>query len=459
MNLSTWTTEQLLSLASDQAMVNAGQSAADPGKWARCGRSSQGIWGEFSNRGKPPQQTFISLPNIAPSCNCHSRKFPCRHVLGLTLLYKESPQAFNSTVQPAWLPLPGDQKKENNGLLTRHRLYEDQLNKAQTILEAYARWLHDLIHSGLATLPKQPPSYWSSMAQRLQENGLYTLGQELRQLPAITKMPRARTPSLLKKTSQANRPRIKKKKSEGPSDWPLAALQQLGRHYLITQGFANYQQLPPAAQADLRYAAGWFVNPDDPPAKVLRDRWLVIGTRFQGWDKETIQHSWLWGVRSRRFILLSRPFPRQDPAFQPFIIGGTADATLHLLPGAWPFRAQLARLYAFEKQEFMIPVFTSLKEAQSAFGRALSANPWLNLFPLVLGQMEVQRLHKRWYLRDRQGFGWPLPIDFTYGWHLAAMQKNEKTALFGEWNGQFFNPLSFIEGSAPLPMHIINGVK
>lgn len=459
MNLSTWTTEQLLSLASDQAMVSAGQSAADPGKWTRFGRTPQGIWGEFTNRDKPPQQTFVSLPNLAPTCSCFSRKFPCRHVLGLTLLYKETPQNFNASAQPTWLPLPGNQDQETPDEKALRPKYNKQLEKAQAILEAYALWLQDLIHSGLASLPKQPPSFWSSMAQRLRENGLYTLSQELRQLPAAVKMPKARTLSPLAKMNQSSRPRIKKKKNDNHADWPLPTLQKLGRHYLITQGFANYQQLSPAMQADLRFAAGWFSNPDDPPAQTLRDQWLVVGGSYQGLQKKILQQSWLWGHQCQRFLLLTRTFPRKDPQFQPFIIGGTADATLHVLPGAWPFRAQLAQLHTFQKQAFHVAVQTSLQAAQSAFGAALGANPWLDKFPLALGKMEARRLDNRWYLCDGEGCGWPLPAEFAYGWHLAAMQRNEEMALFGEWNGRFFTPLSFFEDAAPLPIHLLSGVK
>jgi hypothetical protein len=458
MSLPTWTTEQLFSLAHDHTLVGAAETVADPLKWSRLACYEGGIWGEFGSRDNAPQHTHVLLPSLALSCDCPSRKFPCRHALGLALLYKRTPGLFPSGSPPSWLPTRTGLPTETAVLIDRH-ITNEQLPKVQAASNAYSLWLQDLIHSGLAGLPKKPLRYWQTMAQRLAENGLLKLAAELRQMPAATKIPRpAQTPAraqagLIQTLSTS------KETSGSDPDWPTLLLQQLGRHYLITQGFARYERLSPAAQADLRYAAGWFAAADDPWAESVHDEWVIAGTYLELRQDENIQHDWLWGQESNRFVLCTRTFPRHDPGFQPFYVGATVDATLNIYPGAWPFRVELETLHEFSSSSKSVPPTTSLKEAQQGFSRALSANPWLDVYPLALGRMDVLRDGQSWLLRDADGYRWPLPENFLYGWHLATFPMQEGLQIFGEWNGRFFTPLSFMESGRWLPMHILRGVK
>ena len=459
MSLTTWTTEQLFSLAHDHAMIGAAETTADPLKWVRLGRHSRGFWGEFSNRDNAPQQTAVTLPNNALSCDCPSRKYPCRHVLGLALLFQRSPHLFLIIDPPAWLKSEAGQTANHPDLAQQRKTYQQQLLKGLDASNAYALWLHDLIHSGLASLPQKPLNYWSNMAQRLAENGLYKLAAELRQLPALSKISQPKNVPAHTKAAQNKTPLIPKETSSIHDDWPTRVLQELSRHYLITQGFARYDQLDYNVQADLRYAAGWFANPDDPPQERLHEQWLVTGSRLELRQNENIHHTWLWGMESARFIQFARPFPRQEPAFQPLIVGTTGLATFDLLPSAWPFRVQVHKLHDFSSLGTPIPAATSLRAAQKGFSRALRANPWLDIFPLTLAQISVRREEGRWFLQDLEGYRWPLPNNFLYGWHLSALPAQDGAQLFGEWNGRFFTPLSFIEDSIWLPLHILQGIK
>src|SRR4051812_14609217 len=100
----TWTTEQVLALAPDPASGKAGKDlAGQRKKWTSLGRDERAAWGECQGSGSKPYQTKIDLSEPAFSCSCPSRKFPCKHGLGLFLLLVQQPAAFAGGPPPAWV--------------------------------------------------------------------------------------------------------------------------------------------------------------------------------------------------------------------------------------------------------------------------------------------------------------------------------------------------------------------
>src|SRR5438034_388094 len=102
----SWTAEQILALAPDAGSQKAGRDLASARKWKTLGRSegAEGaVWGECQGSGKDPYQTQIDLSEPAFRCSCPSRKFPCKHGLGLFLLFAASPGDFAQSEPPAWV--------------------------------------------------------------------------------------------------------------------------------------------------------------------------------------------------------------------------------------------------------------------------------------------------------------------------------------------------------------------
>ena len=77
---------QILALAPDPASAKAGSQLATPRNWSNLGTSDSALWGECQGSGKTPYRTQIDLGGPAFKCTCPSRKFPCKHGLGLYLL-------------------------------------------------------------------------------------------------------------------------------------------------------------------------------------------------------------------------------------------------------------------------------------------------------------------------------------------------------------------------------------
>ena len=95
--------EQIIALAPDAASAKAGRSLATGSKWQNVGQDERALWGECQGSGAKPYQTVIDLNEPAFKCSCPSRKFPCKHALGLFLLVANQPETGKTvTTTPAW---------------------------------------------------------------------------------------------------------------------------------------------------------------------------------------------------------------------------------------------------------------------------------------------------------------------------------------------------------------------
>jgi SWIM zinc finger len=95
----TLSEEAILRVAPDDAAVQAGRDLLRKKSFANLGVSADGTWllGECKGSGKKPYQVSVDLANeTAPvgRCSCPSRKFPCKHCLGLMLAYVSAPTSF-----------------------------------------------------------------------------------------------------------------------------------------------------------------------------------------------------------------------------------------------------------------------------------------------------------------------------------------------------------------------------
>src|SRR3954469_9795992 len=86
-----WTAAQVNSLAPDASSQKAGAKLGVPGPWSDTGyhESERLLWGDCKGSGSKPYQVTVSVADsdTAYACTCPSRKFPCKHALGLLLLW------------------------------------------------------------------------------------------------------------------------------------------------------------------------------------------------------------------------------------------------------------------------------------------------------------------------------------------------------------------------------------
>src|SRR6202451_4563735 len=99
--MQTYSREQVLGLVPDASAAKAGQGQATAGKGASLGRDEQAAWGECQGSGSPPYRCQAALADGATRCSCPSRKFPCKHAIGLLLLLADD--QVPATTRPAWV--------------------------------------------------------------------------------------------------------------------------------------------------------------------------------------------------------------------------------------------------------------------------------------------------------------------------------------------------------------------
>ncbi|HBH54015.1 MAG TPA: hypothetical protein DDY91_19180, partial [Planctomycetaceae bacterium] len=242
------TTEQVTQLAPDSSSAAAGQKLKAPKHWSDLGSSPEALWGKC--QGSALYQVKVDLSNLGSSCSCPSRKFPCKHVLGLLFLCADSPTALPPGEPPEWVvewlqkrqdreqkkaakaetpPKPVDEKAQQKRTEQREARVDEGLARLDL-------WLRDLVRNGLAGLEARPPSFWEEQSRRLvdaQAPGLASRVSALGELPGST------------------------------PDWPPLLLAELGRIKLLLQAWQRRDQLDPPLQAEIRQLLGWNVSQEE----------------------------------------------------------------------------------------------------------------------------------------------------------------------------------------------------
>ena len=255
-----WTEDQVLDQAPDAASVKAGKALANPAKWPLLGASEVALWGEAKGSGKKPYQTRIDLKQIGYKCSCPSRKFPCKHALGLFLLYARSPDLFSTDDPPEWLidwleqrGQRAEKKAEKASkpvdAKAQAKRAEKRMAKVTAGAEELQRWLHDMARGGLATLPERNYQFWQTIAARMVDAQAPGLAAALRSMNDIA--------------------------YHAPG-WEQHAWEKLTQLYLTTAGVARFEQLTPARQEDLKAALG-IPYPQEQLKGEVEDTWWVLG--------------------------------------------------------------------------------------------------------------------------------------------------------------------------------------
>jgi hypothetical protein len=436
-----WTPEQILALAPDAGSARSGRDLAHARKWVAgsLGRSGAAAWGHCQGSGKDPYQTQIDLSEPAFRCTCPSRKFPCKHGLGLFLLLASQPTELPESAPPAWVSewLEGRARKARQRAEKEARKAEggpavaDPAAQAKRAAQRQAKvaaglqdlelWLRDLVRNGLAAAQSQPYSFWETPAARMVDAQAPGVGRLLREMAGL--------PST----------------GEG---WEERLLERLGRLHLLIEGFKRLDALPPETQAEVRGMIGWTQSQEELLGEPgVRDHWLVVGQRMEEEERLRVLRTWLLGRETGRRALVLSFAAFGQPLDRSLLPGSCVEADLVFYPGSYPLRALVKTRHAPATQAESLPGYATVEAAVQAYAAALARAPWLEAFPVPLQAVVPVPWNGGWAARDEAGHVLPVPSRFDRGWHMRALSGGHPLALFGEWNGDFLTPLSaWVEG-------------
>src|SRR5580704_8381113 len=98
-----WDRVRVLALAPDAPSQRAARSLASGRSWPLTGAAEPGaLWGECRGSAATPYRTVVDLSGPAYRCSCPSRKFPCKHVLALLLLWADGSVKDDAGEPPDW---------------------------------------------------------------------------------------------------------------------------------------------------------------------------------------------------------------------------------------------------------------------------------------------------------------------------------------------------------------------
>lgn len=431
-----WTTEQVLALAPDAASTKRGRELATPQKWQALASDGTALWGTCQGSGKTSYQTQIDLREPAFRCSCPSRKFPCKHGLGLFLLLAEQPDLVPRAEPPDWVAEWLTRRSQaaapaaSTSAPTAQATAADPKAQAKRAAAREAKvqagvaelqlWLSDRLRQGLATLPPGGHRLWQDIAARMVDAQAPGLARRLRRLADIDQ-------------------------AEG-ADRIVA---ELGWLHLLLESYGRLESLPPAVQADVRSHIGWTLSQEEvltnPNAVSVADVWRVLGQRTEPEDQGLkVRRTWLQAETSGKLALLL-DFAQGNRTFELVLpLGQGIEAELVFYPSAYPQRAVIKHRQDVVPARRAPAGQRSIGAAIAAYGQACASCPWLELVPLVLTAVTPQRLGQRWWLRDAQGIGLPLatPPESDSNWQLLALSGGHPVTVLGEWDGAALMPLS-----------------
>lgn len=415
------TPEQVAEMAPDPAAAVAGKKLVAVKHWPELGRSSVALWGKC--QGSAVYQVKVDLANLGYNCSCPSRKFPCKHVLGLLMLAAQSPEALAEQANPAWVDdwlVKRRSREETQAAKTDQPAAQAdakaQQKRAQqrgaNIRDGLSRldlWLKDLVRAGLAGVETKPESFWEEQSKRLVDAQAPGLASRVARLSSIAR---------------------------SSPDWVGRLFAELGRIKLLLHAHDRLDALEAPLASDIRQIIGWNVSQTelDQTGERLDDTWVVAGQWVDDDDRVRSQRSWVVGRQTGRTGLILQFSPGGQPFAESIVAGSEQMGTLVFYPGSARLRAKFVhREGAVATLASRPPGCDTIEDFLAGVSAALSRQPWQNAFGGVLRDVTFVRRSDAWLVRD--GSGEALPLAGANHWKGMAISGGHPCDLAVEWDG------------------------
>ncbi|MFG1943058.1 SWIM zinc finger family protein [Nonomuraea sp. NPDC048826] len=426
--IERWSRDQVLSLAPDAPSRKAAQGVAAPGKWQLRGAAGEVLFGECKGSGATPYRACVDLGEPAYRCSCPSRKFPCKHALGLLLLWSADGVPETGEL-PAWAAewlaqrearaarsaarleaarataaAPPEESGAAASSAAPPRNGELRHARVTAGLAELERWLADQTRQGLATAA---PHDWEGLAKRLID------AQAPGVAGVVTRLARVRD----------------------EDDWPGRLLEEYALLHLLAVAYRRRAGLPGDLADTVLMRVGFPVTREEVLVRpVVRDRWDVLGTRDEEQDRLVARRVWLRGRETGRAALVLSFAPAGQPLDASLVTGTLIDADLAFYPGAAPLRALVADRRGAESPATPgPPPGADTDTAMGEVAAAVAADPWTESWPLVLTGV-IPGEHTL--------AGFPLLTSWRGVWRLLAVSGGRPVTVAAEWTPRGLRPLT-----------------
>lgn len=447
------TLDKIEAMAPDQASL-AAAAKIKASAWPLLAQNSTGglAWGECQGSGSTPYRVALALDDLGYKCTCPSRKFPCKHSLGLMLQYTRAPESFGAAAIPDWVsewagrrrgksgtsskpddqngpraslaavapdeaPAELDDKAKQRAAEQRERLRAEREQSIGRGLDELDLWIGDRLARGIAHFTADAAQQCRIAAQRLVDAKAPALAARLDSLPSeLLALP--------------EKLRVD------------AAIEALGSFHLLAQAYRRQDKLPDDLRQDIRRLIGWTQERqmllDDATARHITADWSVIAVHAEIQpDRLKRIETWLAAVHEGEAIyavLIDFVPAATGAGGSPYLPGESFAAELVYYPSAAPLRALIAERGAAKAE--IRPPACRLTAALAAYDELRARQPWLGQWPMTIAGAQVLRFKDDglWLADDEDGI------------RLAPRQQDEALVLSdvaneqitGLWDGRFF---------------------
>lgn len=436
--IASYSQEEVLALAPDASSVKSGKELSSERKWQNLGSDGSAIWGECQGSGANPYKASIDLNGPAFKCSCPSRKFPCKHGLGLLLLAMASPASIKEEEAAPewvskWLETRGDRaakkKEREENPRTEEELIKlrgakdkrrsERFDKVEAGVEELTIFLSDLIRQGTGSLKNKPYSFWKERAARLID---------------------AQAPGLAKRLLDAG--------SGGGADYQEKLLLNLGQLYLLARAFRKRESLSEELREDIFTEIGFNQSQEAVLSSAgTQDNWAVVGQYFTTEEKLRIQRTYLVGENTGLKAMVLA-FAHGTMAFnQTLVPGKSYEGSLSYFPARFPQRALIKEQGApkpIDASKLKLAASATISGAEQEWGRVLALDPFAQSMPVFFKDCLIFHLDGSWWLKDSENNYYPVKADNLDCWQLFAFSSGKPFTIFGEWHVDHFMPLSAI---------------
>lgn len=415
--------DQVTALAPDASSFKAGKALAAKSKWSDLGHADQMIWGLAKGSGSKPYQTQVDIVEFAYKCSCPSRKFPCKHAIGLMFLAADDLSLLKESKLPDWVQAWADSRQEKQEKKAKtakskaaykaknpeaaEKTKKKRAARVQEGVSFLQDFLLDIARQGLGQSNIRERDFWGTVSRRLIDC----------QAPGLA--------SAVGRISDL---------SHNTSDTRL--LHEIGALYMLTHSYAKKGSLTDAQQQEIDQRIGWQVAKETVlESKHIKDDWFVAFRTVTKPAQVTVYSTWLKGFKSKRWALLLSFSAAGSAPSALWPVGSTVTTELAFYPGSNPDRALPVDESASANMEQHCNVETeNVNSLLARVAESLADNPWQTRFPFVLSAQPAV-VGQQTVLVDSDGTALP--------WHAVASQRivlstvcgGKPSRVAGVWDG------------------------
>jgi hypothetical protein len=419
--------DQILKMAPDEASAKAGQQLANNAKWVLKCIHPQALWGDCQGSGKTPYKTIVDLGNIAFKCSCPSRKFPCKHGLGLLILYAKQPDVFSAedTLPPhvsEWLQKreakevtkeAAKETKEDKPVdeAARAKRADSREKKVNNGIEELRFWIKDVVRTGISNVPQNVYQFNQNITARMVDAQANGLANQLR---------------LINKIDYYN---------EG---WQQALIKRLAKIYLITEAYQQKEKLPASIAQELQTLIGWTIPKEEVLQNdAIKDTWIILSITQTDDGNIQTERIWMYGLQSKQFALLLNFYAGNQRPQHMLYAGLHLNADVVYFPALIPLRALIKEHQPLANTTSAISCPDDINTLFEKITAQLSQNPFTEQVPFVLEEMVmILKDDGTWWIKDKNNQGIAIYNATDECWLMMAFSKGKTFSFFGVYENE-----------------------